>query len=38
MDWEFDRNISIFLDAAITLAEVHRSNGLKKTEEADARF
>lgn len=31
--WEFDRNISIFPDAALTFAEEHRSNGLKKTEE-----
>ena len=33
MDWEFDRNITIFPDAALTLAEDHRSNGLKKTEK-----
>ena len=33
MDWEFDRNISIFPDAALTLAEDHRSNGLKKDRE-----
>jgi len=31
--WEFDRNVSIFPDAALTFAEEHRSNGLKKTEE-----
>jgi len=30
MDWEFDRNIFIIPDATLTLAHVHRSNGLKK--------
>jgi len=33
MDWEFDRNISTFPNAALTLAEEHHSNGLKKTDE-----